>query len=74
MSRRSTQRSAAVQRGDWVTTRFGGRGIVRRVSIDGTWADVRFRDATTEWSKRMPVASLVVMTEIEVAGVLVREI
>ena len=57
-----------VKRADWVTTPFGGRGIVRRVAKDGTWADVRWRDGHLEWSKRMRIAALIVQTSLPLGG------
>lgn len=56
-----------VRRGDWVTTSpgYGVLGIVRRLARDGSWADVEFRDRFSKaWSKRMPTASLHVLTTI----------
>ena len=59
--------SAAIQRADWVTTPEGGLGIVRRVAKDGTWADVRWREAELgEWSKRMRVSALRVLHTIPI--------
>ena len=49
-----------VKRADWVTTPYGGHGIVRRVSKNGSWADVDWGTHT----KRMPVRSLIVLTTI----------
>ena len=55
---------AAPIAGDWVDTIRAphGQGIVLRVSRDGGWADVRWRDGGTTWVKRMPLGSLRVVT------------
>lgn len=57
-----------VKRADWVTTKSGGRGIVRRLAKDGSWADVRWRAGGEEWSKRMPTTSLIPLHTIPLAG------
>lgn len=57
-----------VKRADWVTTEFGGFGIVRRLAKDGSWADVRWREHDAEWSKRMPTTSLIVLHTIPFPG------
>lgn len=50
-----------VKRANWVTTRTGGRGIVTRVARDGSWADVKWREAELgEWTKRMRTDTLIV--------------
>lgn len=51
-----------IKRYDWVTTKTGGRGIVKRVAKDGTWADVDWG----AWSKRMPTSLLIVLTTIPI--------
>lgn len=51
-----------IRRSDWVTTKHGGTGIVRRVAKDGTWADV-------DWgthSKRMRTDKLIILTTIPI--------
>jgi hypothetical protein len=47
---------------DWVTTSTGGRGIVKRIAKDGSWADVDWGS----WSKRMPTSSLIIQTSISI--------
>ena len=60
---------------DWVTTKDGGLGSVIRVSGTGGWADVRWRDRELgEWSKRMPLKALTVLTTIPAFGMLVTDI
>ncbi|MEK3717950.1 hypothetical protein [Paenibacillus sp. FSL R7-0333] len=51
-----------IVKSDWVTTKFGGKGIVRRVAKDGSWADI-------DWGthkKRMKTVNLIVQTTIPV--------
>ena len=50
-----------IKRADWVRVK-GHRsiGFVIRVARDGSWADVRWRLGTEEWSKRMRTRVLVV--------------
>lgn len=57
-------------RGDWVDTIRAphGQGIVLRVSRDGAWADVRWRDGDNIWVKRMPCDSLRVLTTVPFAS------
>lgn len=53
-----------IVKSDWVTTKFGGKGIVRRVAKDGSWADI-------DWGthkKRMKTANLIVQTTIPVGN------
>ncbi len=61
---------AAPIAGDWVDTIRAphGQGIVLRVSRDGTWADVRWRDGDDTWVKRMPCESLRVLTTVPFLG------
>ena len=69
---RCQPRTVAIKRADWVRTKDdSGRaivGIVRRVALDGSWADVRWRSGGEEWSKRMPVSALVIQHTIPFAG------
>ena len=57
-------------RGDWVDTIRSphGHGIVLRVSRDGAWADVRWRDGGNTWVKRMPLDSLRVVVTVPFAA------
>jgi len=70
---RREPRTVAVKRCDWVwpkDSRNGGAvmGIVRRVALDGSWVDVRWRSGGEEWSKRMPASALVILHTIPFAG------
>ncbi len=59
-----------IKQADWVTTAYGGKGIVRRVAKDGSWADV-------DWgshSKRMPTSYLIVKTSIDVGGMTITDL
>jgi len=49
---------------DWVTTEVGGRGIVKRIAKDGSWADVDWG----QWRKRMPTSSLIILTTIPIGN------
>ena len=54
-----------LKRADWVTTKHGGRGIVRRVAKSGSWADVTWYAAENyNYSKRMPAHALIVLYTI----------
>jgi hypothetical protein len=53
-----------IKRADWVTTiRGGGKGIVKRVAKDGSWADIDWGGYT----KRMSRKYLIILTTIETA-------
>ena len=71
-TRGSRQNLTAVFRvADWVTTREGGNGIIRRLARDGSWADVLWRDPMMrpyEWTKRMPTSSLVLVVTLQLPG------
>ena len=58
-----------VQRADWVTTKTGGNGFVKRLARDGSWADVLWRDHEFgEWVKRMPTSALIVRHTLPLGG------
>ena len=61
---------AAPIAGDWVETIFEPRypGFVLRVSRNGAWADVRWRERHTEWVERTPCDSLRIVTTVPLAG------
>lgn len=53
---------AGIKVSDWVTTSNGGRGIVKRLAKDGSWADVNWGSH----AKRMLTKHLIVQTTIPV--------
>ncbi len=56
-----------VKRADWVTTKNGGIGVVKRLAHDRSWADVWWRDPELgEWVKRMPTSALIVLHTIPI--------
>lgn len=67
-----------IERGDWVKVPGypGVSGLVKRVARDGSWADVRWQAYSPtrhEWSKRMQVNRLHVVTTISVRGILITD-
>lgn len=47
---------------DWVTTKTSrGKGIVKRVAKDGSWADVKWSEG---WTKRMKTEYLTILTSV----------
>ena len=60
-----------VQRADWVTTKTGGNGFVKRLARDGSWADVLWREPgmdPPEWVKRMRTKHLFVCHTLPLPG------
>lgn len=77
-SEEENQTIELIRRGDWVevimSSVSNAVGVVRRVSKDGTWADVRWYEAGEAWSKRMRCSCLAVKTRLMVGNVEVTDI